>query len=141
MALIACAPAHPTYPAHPPPRLRLPRPSPTLQVYLRLQWQTEVVRGASVKLEVDMAGVGLMVMGGLQVRGTPLRPLCMLRVLRCSAVCTLACTGVVGLWFSFLGLTQLRPRLPPTCLLRKPAPNPQLSAPCPPRPLRTSCST
>eukprot|EP00887_Chlorella_sp_A99_P007742 scaffold20.g7742.t1 len=37
-----------------------------LQVFLRIQWQTEVVRGASVKLEVDLAGTSLLVMGGLQ---------------------------------------------------------------------------
>ena len=36
------------------------------QVFLRIQWQTEVVRGASVKVEVDMAGASLLVMGGLQ---------------------------------------------------------------------------
>jgi hypothetical protein len=37
-----------------------------LQVHLRLQWQTEAVRGQSMKVEVDMAGLSLVVMGGLQ---------------------------------------------------------------------------
>ena len=37
-----------------------------LQVFLRLQWQTEVERGSSLKVEVDAAGAGLMVVGGLQ---------------------------------------------------------------------------
>ncbi len=37
-----------------------------LQVYLRLQWQTEVERGSSFKMEIDAAGAGLMVVGGLQ---------------------------------------------------------------------------
>lgn len=37
-------------------------------MHLRLQWKTEVVRGQSTKVEVDMAGVSLVVMGGLQVR-------------------------------------------------------------------------
>lgn len=40
--------------------------APELQVYLRLQWQTEGVRGSSVKVEIDAAGAGLMVVGGLQ---------------------------------------------------------------------------
>jgi hypothetical protein len=38
-----------------------------LQVHLRLQWQTEAVRGQSTKVEIDMAGLSLVVMGGLQV--------------------------------------------------------------------------
>ena len=42
---------------------------PLLQVHLRLQWQTEAVRGQSTKVEVDMAGLSLVVMGGLQVSG------------------------------------------------------------------------
>ncbi|KAL6785838.1 hypothetical protein ACKKBG_A00370 [Auxenochlorella protothecoides x Auxenochlorella symbiontica] len=39
---------------------------PELQVCLRMQWQREVVRGKSVKVEVALAGAGLLVMGGLQ---------------------------------------------------------------------------
>jgi len=39
---------------------------PELHVFLRLQWQTEVVRGSSIKVEIDAAGAGLMVVGGLQ---------------------------------------------------------------------------
>jgi hypothetical protein len=37
-----------------------------LQVFLRLQWQTEIVRGSSTRLEVDAAGAALLVVGGLQ---------------------------------------------------------------------------
>lgn len=37
-----------------------------LQVYLRLQWQTEIERGSSFKMDIDAAGAGLMVVGGLQ---------------------------------------------------------------------------
>lgn len=37
-----------------------------LQVFLRVQWQSEVERGSSFKMEVDAAGLGLMVVGGLQ---------------------------------------------------------------------------
>ena len=37
-----------------------------LAVYLRVQWQSVAVRGASMKLEADLAGAGLLVMGGLQ---------------------------------------------------------------------------
>jgi len=50
-------------PALPPHRLAC------LQVLLRLQWTTEAVRGQSTRLEVNMAGISLVVMGGLQVRG------------------------------------------------------------------------
>ena len=39
---------------------------PDLQVFLRLQWQRKVERGSSTKLEMDLAGVGVMVVGGLQ---------------------------------------------------------------------------
>ena len=46
-----------------------PPPLPMLQVHLRLQWRTEAVRGQSTKVEVDMAGLSLVVMGGLQVGG------------------------------------------------------------------------
>lgn len=46
--------------------LRLPSPAP--QVHLRLQWRTDVVRGKSTKVEVNLAGLSLVVMGGLQVR-------------------------------------------------------------------------
>jgi hypothetical protein len=37
-----------------------------LQVFLRLQWQTELERGSSFKMDIDAAGAGLMVVGGLQ---------------------------------------------------------------------------
>ena len=37
-----------------------------LQVFLRLQWVREVIRGQSQHLEVDLAGMGTSVMGGLQ---------------------------------------------------------------------------
>lgn len=37
-----------------------------LQVCLRLQWQREIVRGMSVKVEASLAGAGLLVMGSLQ---------------------------------------------------------------------------
>jgi hypothetical protein len=37
-----------------------------LQVCLRMQWQREIVRGKSVKVELSLAGAGLLVMGGLQ---------------------------------------------------------------------------
>ena len=39
---------------------------PDLQVFLRLQWQRKVDRGSSTKLEMDLAGAGIMVVGGLQ---------------------------------------------------------------------------
>lgn len=39
---------------------------PDLQVFLRLQWQRKVDRGSSTKLEMDLAGAGMMVVGGLQ---------------------------------------------------------------------------
>lgn len=39
---------------------------PELQVFLRLQWQTESTRGSSMRVEIDACGVGLMVVGGLQ---------------------------------------------------------------------------
>ncbi len=39
---------------------------PELQVFLRLQWQTDVVRGSSLKVDAQLAGCGLLVMGGLQ---------------------------------------------------------------------------
>lgn len=48
----------------PPPPPPLPWPP---QVHLRLQWQTDAVRGQSTKVEVDLAGLSLVVMGGLQV--------------------------------------------------------------------------
>jgi hypothetical protein len=62
----------------PPPRLRpatryadtpapaCPPPSAPEQVLLRVQWQRDTVRGASLRLEADFAGFGLLVMGGLQ---------------------------------------------------------------------------
>ena len=40
--------------------------APDLQVFLRLQWETEIPRGSSIKLDIDAAGAGLMVVGGLQ---------------------------------------------------------------------------
>lgn len=39
---------------------------PELQVFLRLQWQRKIDRGSSTKLEMDLAGAGMMVVGGLQ---------------------------------------------------------------------------
>lgn len=39
---------------------------PELQVFLRLQWETEIPRGSSLKLDINAAGAGLMVVGGLQ---------------------------------------------------------------------------
>ena len=35
-------------------------------MFLRLQWVREVIRGQSQNLEVDLAGMGTSVMGGLQ---------------------------------------------------------------------------
>ena len=35
-------------------------------MFLRLQWVREVIRGQSQHLEVDLAGMGTSVMGGLQ---------------------------------------------------------------------------
>jgi hypothetical protein len=35
-------------------------------LHLRLQWQTEAVRGQSTKVELNAAGLSLVVMGGLQ---------------------------------------------------------------------------
>ena len=39
---------------------------PDLQVFLRLQWQRKVDRGSSIRAEMDLAGAGMMVVGGLQ---------------------------------------------------------------------------
>lgn len=38
----------------------------TLQVYLRLQWVRQLVRGQYMNAEIDLAGIGMIVMGGLQ---------------------------------------------------------------------------
>ena len=40
---------------------------PARLVHLRLQWRTDVVRGKSTKVEVNLAGLSMVVMGGLQV--------------------------------------------------------------------------
>ena len=37
-----------------------------LQVHLRLQWVRQLVRGQYMNAEIDMAGVGVIFMGGLQ---------------------------------------------------------------------------
>lgn len=37
-----------------------------LQVFLRLQWQTEVTRGSSTRVEIDASGAAMLVVGGLQ---------------------------------------------------------------------------
>lgn len=37
-----------------------------LQVFMRLQWERQVVRGQSMRLEVKLEGLGVSVMGGLQ---------------------------------------------------------------------------
>lgn len=39
---------------------------PDLQIFLRLQWQKKVDRGGVTKLDMDLAGAGMMVVGGLQ---------------------------------------------------------------------------
>lgn len=53
---------------HPLPLHAPPPPRPAAQVHLRLQWRTDMVRGKSTKVEVNLAGLSLVVMGGLQVR-------------------------------------------------------------------------
>lgn len=87
-----------------------PGPAPSrLQVHLRLQWKTEAVRGQSTKLEVDMAGLSLVVMGGLQVRPRAGKSLdC------CSSCCC---------WGKPDGLAPACPRdVPPSPTKPKPAP-------------------
>lgn len=37
-----------------------------MQVFLRLQWVRQVVRGRYMNAEMTLAGLGLVVMGGLQ---------------------------------------------------------------------------
>ena len=37
-----------------------------LQVFMRLQWERQVVRGQSMRVEVALEGIGVSVMGGLQ---------------------------------------------------------------------------
>ena len=39
---------------------------PELQVFLRLQWQRQVERGSMTRLNIDLNGAGVMVVGGLQ---------------------------------------------------------------------------
>ena len=39
---------------------------PLLQVFVRLQWVRQVVRGRYMNAEMSLAGLGLVVMGGLQ---------------------------------------------------------------------------
>lgn len=39
---------------------------PDLQIFLRLQWQKKIDRGSMTKLNMDLEGAGIMVVGGLQ---------------------------------------------------------------------------
>ena len=72
MPSLSCGPGSAACLLHTPTHTRTPftplhpHPTPPPQVHLRLQWKTEAVRGQSMKVEVVMAGLSLVVMGGLQ---------------------------------------------------------------------------